>query len=157
MIGNAWTKSAVASNCISGFKITGIFPLNRHAVPEHFFQISDKSQTTINVETPTSSVPTNVDQASAASEQPVLQHTTALPGTSTESYCLSEHTPSKHLQKISPVPVLAKRENRKKKSARVLDFGLIEAKKKKMEKKQATREGYRLNENKSKTKTRGNN
>lgn len=157
LIGNAWTKSAVASNCISGFKITGIFPLNRNAVPEHFFQISDKSQTTSNVEMPTSSVPTNVDQASAASEQSVLQHTTAFPGTSTESNCLSEHTPSKHLQKISPLPVLKKKENKRKKSARVLDFVSIEAKKKKMEKKQRSREGNRVKENKNQTTTRGKN
>ena len=44
LISNAWGKSASVENCLSGFKATGIFPLNRNAIPDHFFNISDISQ-----------------------------------------------------------------------------------------------------------------
>ena len=44
LISNAWGKSASVENCLSSFKATGIFPLNRNAIPDNFFNISDISQ-----------------------------------------------------------------------------------------------------------------
>ncbi|KOC59386.1 Jerky protein homolog-like [Habropoda laboriosa] len=37
----AWTKSTTVQNGISGFKATGIIPLNRHAVPEYAFLVRE--------------------------------------------------------------------------------------------------------------------
>lgn len=41
LISRAWVKAATVGNGINGFVSTGIHPLNRHIIPDHFFAISD--------------------------------------------------------------------------------------------------------------------
>lgn len=41
ILGKAWMRAATPANAISGFKGTGIYPLDQNAIPGHFFAISD--------------------------------------------------------------------------------------------------------------------
>lgn len=43
ILGKAWMRAATAANAISGFKGTGIYPLDENAIPDHFFAIADKA------------------------------------------------------------------------------------------------------------------
>lgn len=43
LIGKAWTRAASIDTATAGFRATGIYPLNPSAVPDHFFSISDIS------------------------------------------------------------------------------------------------------------------
>jgi len=43
----AWNRAATVGNCTSGFQATGIFPLNRHIIPDYFFDVSDHNRPTI--------------------------------------------------------------------------------------------------------------
>lgn len=159
LIGKAWTKAAVASSCINGFKITGIFPLNRNAVPEHFFQIlqsssdraesrnitaNDRTSITSDRDKEMVSTETSADNSDSTSKKRKLPHMSPLPGPSIEYECISEHSssPSTHLHKISPVPLLEKREksSKKKNLARVFDLSFLKEKKSKLE--NSNREGF---------------
>ncbi|KAJ8976639.1 hypothetical protein NQ317_011147 [Molorchus minor] len=64
LIGKAWEKAATVKNGVSGFRATGIFPFNRNAVPDHFYQISDNS---INAESNVSVPDTQIQQDSISS------------------------------------------------------------------------------------------
>lgn len=135
LIGKAWEKAASVGNAVSGFKATGIFPLNPEIIPEHFFAISDASAST--PETITTSLSSDCPVASACtSHSSVLS--TVTPSTSralsptpsgSSSFALTTsqpesgplHTPTKYLHEVSPVPTLpVSHSKRRKQSAAVL-------------------------------------
>lgn len=43
LIGKAWEKSASVETALSGFRATGIFPLDPSVIPDHFYAIADTS------------------------------------------------------------------------------------------------------------------
>lgn len=144
LISNAWGKSASVENCLSGFKATGIFPLNRNAIPDHFFNISDISQSRLNrVESvggpdlPTSD-PASVScsrDCARIDPQPSTSSSNNnfdVLATPEETSSNVNTTPSKILHNISPVPKVQRdRINKRKQSARILDNEFILEKKKK--------------------------
>lgn len=137
VIGKAWVRAAVPSNAISGFRATGIYPLDRNAIPDHFFVISDVSntpqRTAVVSEAPT--VDSSVPKASFPNSGPSsVKHVTAenenpQPGTSKEPSVTPEKhpedeihiiTPSKFLHDIRPVPQIPLKLSARKQSAIIL-------------------------------------
>ncbi|RZB40858.1 DDE 1 domain containing protein [Asbolus verrucosus] len=51
LFGAAWKKAATLINASSGFSATGIYPCNKHVVPDYFFQISDNNENLASVMT----------------------------------------------------------------------------------------------------------
>lgn len=116
LIGKAWGKSASVQTGLSGFKATGIFPLNPEAIPDHFYSISDSFQNN-----------SDLRDANKPEERPI-------PSTSRDAYSpkntcvgsrpssdIPKETPSKFLFAITPVPIIAKpKPVRRKQSAQVL-------------------------------------
>lgn len=43
LIGKAWQKAATVGTAVSGFEACGIYPLNEHRIPDHFYSISDEA------------------------------------------------------------------------------------------------------------------
>ena len=142
LIGKAWNKAASVGNGVSGFKATGIFPLNPEAIPEHFYSISDASagastSTVVSTSTnvppvPSTSSAASVSNSSAGSTSLAKSSAVPVPSTSSRgrtsavpaasiSATPDPCSPSKHLHEVSPVPILtATRSNRKRQSAEVL-------------------------------------
>jgi hypothetical protein len=109
-IGVAWNRAASVGVDISAFESTGIYPLNSNRLPEHFFRISDTSESTTCMETaPRNMAPISAASASGTASQTVLS-TPAGPSTSNlNTIMFSDTSPdiitaSRHLRKISPVP-----------------------------------------------------
>ena len=110
LLSDAWGKSATPENAISGFRGTGIFPLNPNAVPEYaFVEVEQTTHESQNIgEVPEccrldSSVE-NIGQSTG--QQAVQRAMTPQPSCSWQN--VSELTPSKLLKKISPVPKISK-------------------------------------------------
>jgi hypothetical protein len=110
LIGFAWNKADSVGVGVSAFESTGIYPFNPNTVPEHFFSISDTSETTTCIDTaPRNVAPMSAPSTSGTTFQNVLS-TPAAPSTSNLNTVLSSDTspdeisPSKRLRKISPVP-----------------------------------------------------
>lgn len=135
VLGKAWVRAATAANAISGFRGTGIFPLDQNAIPDHFYSISDLARqnaengnsnatsqektlarieaTTLDKENSssrTASSPTNVSHDS-------FEHQ---PSTSGYHSDKADITPSKFLQEIRPIPKIPLSLNKRKKSATLL-------------------------------------
>lgn len=139
VIGKAWVRAAVPSNAISGFRATGIYPLDQNAIPDHFFAISDASnapqRTVVGSETGTPVVDLSVPKTSLRDSGPSSEgHVTAendnpQPGTSKQPSITPEKhpedntnmiTPSKFLQDIRPVPQIPLKLSARKQSANIL-------------------------------------
>ncbi|KAL3282536.1 hypothetical protein HHI36_005716, partial [Cryptolaemus montrouzieri] len=109
IIGKAWTQAATSTNATSGFRSTGIIPLDRNVIPEHYFFIFDAASGQIN---PKQQV--NEDQAAKSNKSNDHRTTSPQPGTSREnepnpaerSEEADSISPSKVLQEIRPVPVI---------------------------------------------------
>lgn len=71
LIGEAWKKASTVANGVSGFMATGIYPLNRNVIPDHFFQMSDvaRNYTPEEVQNDTT-LELTVDNSAIESEQP---------------------------------------------------------------------------------------
>lgn len=112
LIGKAWGKAASVEIALSGFRATGIFPLDPAVIPDHFYAISD-----INAACATT-------ERTVSPEKEIRHRQSPVPGPSgisTNTNNTVEETPSKFLVEISPVPVLPKQQKRRKKqSAEVL-------------------------------------
>jgi hypothetical protein len=115
LIGVAWNRAASVDVGVSAFESTGIYPLNSNRVPEHFFSISDTSESTTCMETaPRNMAPISAPSASGTTSQTVLS-TLAGPSTSNLHTIMFSGispdviTPSKLLRKISPVPKILRR------------------------------------------------
>ncbi|KAL3281882.1 hypothetical protein HHI36_005087 [Cryptolaemus montrouzieri] len=93
------------SNVTSGFRSTGIYRLDRNAIPEHHFSISDAASGQIN---PKQQV--NEDQAAKSNRSNDHRTTSPQPGMSREIKPnpaeRSEEVDSKVLQEVQPVPVI---------------------------------------------------
>lgn len=115
LIGKAWGKAASVEIALSGFRATGIFPLDPAAIPDHFYAIAD-----VNAALP-SATPEGI---APVAEKEIRHSQSPVPGPSgisTNNKNVDE-TPSKFLAEISPVPVLQKQQKRRKKqSAEVLN------------------------------------
>lgn len=139
LLSEAWAKAATVKNGISGFRATGIIPLNPDVIPDHFFFQQGNRQ----------SFDTNEPRHSTQSHGSV----SPIPGTSrdqmpvctadiTNASCSSTNldrsvltedivdaedgaanidvTPGKVLEEISPVPVIPQRVQRARKNSRAL-------------------------------------
>lgn len=99
LLGYAWGKSATVENGMSGFRATGISPFNQDAIPDYAFVEIEYSSEVLQ---PQSSNSTDLPQTtSRSSPQPGCSHYLD-PPTAVED--ISEVTPGKLLNRISPVP-----------------------------------------------------
>jgi hypothetical protein len=73
LFGEAWAKAASVENCTSGFKATGLYPFNRHAIPEYMFSITDANHPLLPCLTPA------VPSSSKASANPTKTSNPAEP------------------------------------------------------------------------------
>lgn len=125
IIGSAWGKAANVETGVSGFRATGIFPLNPAAIPDHFYHISDNMRHDI-VNSGEKDCPLLPTLANAQSDEAILEEVSAEPVPCSSTMMVpeigqSKETPSKYLEHISPVPVLPKTiKKRKKQSAEIL-------------------------------------
>ena len=128
LIGKAWKKAASVGNAVSGFKATGIFPLNSNAIPNHFYSLSDTtsppSQSDITCPDPKPSTSRAKTPPLAFPNPSPPTSQTRTPSTLTSkspSIVPSNESPSKHLHEISPIPKLPlPRTKRSRQSATVL-------------------------------------
>ncbi|KAG8246012.1 hypothetical protein J6590_094394, partial [Homalodisca vitripennis] len=112
LICSAWNKSTSVGNGTAGFKSTGIYPLNRQSIPDHFFSMSDNM----------------ISDSSVINPPPTERPRPTQPlQTSPQPSCRDPETPSKYLNKISPVPQL-KQSKKPKKGAVLLTTTKKEAK-----------------------------
>lgn len=147
IIGKAFGKSASVEIGLSGFRATGIFPLNPEAIPDHFYNISDEmvvSDDNKNSSTIISNLP-STSSSHAQLPGPSKRSALEIPGTSRPSESpeprqsrskspelkistssesqegTSKETPSKFLLDISPIPVVSSKQTKKRKqSAEIL-------------------------------------
>lgn len=101
-MGFAWAKSATVENALSGFRATGIIPLNRFSIPDYAY-LTDS----------------NGSQVEDAVSPQMLTTDTAIPGTSSGITHQEVITPTKLLNEISPVPVIKKQISARGKAASV--------------------------------------
>jgi hypothetical protein len=111
----AWNTVASVGVGVRAFESIGIYPLNSNRVPEHFFSVSDTSESTTCMETaPRNMAPISASSASGTTSQTVLS-TPAGPSTSNLNTIMFSDTspdvisPSKRLRNISPVPKIPRR------------------------------------------------
>ncbi|KAL3265573.1 hypothetical protein HHI36_009778 [Cryptolaemus montrouzieri] len=136
IIGKAWTRAATPTNATSGFRSTGIYPLDRNAIPEDYFLISDAATGQIN----TKQQQVNEDQVSKSKKSNNHRTTSPQPGTSTynepnppqRSGEVDSFSPSKVLQSIWLVPVIPLTFSACKQSTQVLTSPEVIAKKKRL-------------------------
>lgn len=124
IIGKAWGKAASVETGLSGFRATGISPLDPTVIPEHFFAISDAAS----LDNGSTKETVAVASKQCRTELPI-ESQSPVPSTSQQSeppkpessVSCPKITPSKYLHEIRPVPVLPeKQQKRKKQSAAVL-------------------------------------
>lgn len=103
LICEAWEKSASVGNGTSGFKSTGIYPLDKNILPDYLFSVSDNL------------IPTNAGggfsnpQSMANSSSSVSHERSSEPRPGCSKDSVREEpggTPSKLLAEISPIPKL---------------------------------------------------
>lgn len=114
LVCEAWEKSASVGNGTSGFKSTGIFPLDKNVLPDYLFSISDNMVPNSNGE-----LIQNQPNSTACASNILIDNEPQPCCSKDSSGPEPEGTPSKHLAQISPVPKLNEI-NRKKKGAVVL-------------------------------------
>ncbi|XP_043470210.1 MFS-type transporter clz9-like [Leptopilina heterotoma] len=51
LIGSAWIRATTPSNAINGFRACGIHPFNPNIIPDHYFEISDAANRSVDTET----------------------------------------------------------------------------------------------------------
>ena len=128
LIGKAWKKAASVGNAVSGFKATGIFPLNPNVIPNHLYSLSDTtsppSQSDITCPDPKPSTSrAKTPPLAFPNPSPSTSQTRTPPTLSSKSPSIvsSNESPSKHLHEISPIPKLPlPRSKRSRQSATVL-------------------------------------
>lgn len=138
LIGKAWEKSASVETALSGFRATGIFPLNPNAVPDYFYSITDltlsdnqnKSLQLHHLETSNS---TDQRQSPIPGPSRILtEQNLEINGISpnkTHTESDEKETPSKFLNEISPVPIIQpSQRKRKKQSAEMLTLSTKQSK-----------------------------
>ncbi|XP_063226226.1 uncharacterized protein LOC134533020 isoform X1 [Bacillus rossius redtenbacheri] len=133
LLSSVWSLAATVANGVAGFRGTGIFPLDRSAIPDHAFRLSESvgvpsGSTSINyqnhqvsdeaslsqqlVDRPVS--PKQCSTVGPSSSRPVILHNKA-------EVCQSpvdpQLTPNKALSVISPIPVMQARKNSKRKQS----------------------------------------
>lgn len=101
LLGYAWGKSATVENGLSAFRATGISPFNQDAIPDYAYVEIDIEHGSEVVQ-PQSSDSTHLPQTtSRSSPQPGCSH---YPDPPTADEDVSDVTPGKLLDQISPVP-----------------------------------------------------
>lgn len=109
LLNQAWGKAASVENAISGFRATGVVPLNQGAIPNYAFcdntSASIQHRSTPTMANPDNTSYSNVFATNTASTSFLNQ--TAVPSTSEAPQAISNTdvmTPSKLLKQISPLP-----------------------------------------------------
>ncbi|XP_031327277.1 tigger transposable element-derived protein 2-like [Photinus pyralis] len=122
LIGVAWGKSATVANAISGFKACGIHPFNPHAIPDHFFAISDASLENTTQPYQDENFPMPSTPPEPTQQQNLMQAMNE-PGPSNREKTVAssaadeKETPSKYLREIQPLPLIPHRVSKRKQSA----------------------------------------
>lgn len=101
LLNQAWGKSATSGNAISGFRATGVFPLNPRAIPEYAFS---------NIEQPTERNVEHVAQVQSVSDS----------GPSTSFQKVDQPTPTRLLNEVSPLPVKLNEARKRAKQVSIL-------------------------------------
>ncbi|KAL3268708.1 hypothetical protein HHI36_007810 [Cryptolaemus montrouzieri] len=100
IFGKAWTRADTSTNATSDFRSNGIYPLDRNAIPEHYFFISNAAPCQIKLEQQV-----NEDQTAKSNKSNDHRTTSPQPETSREN----EPNPaerSEDVDFISPSKVL---------------------------------------------------
>jgi hypothetical protein len=106
LIDGAWNRVASVANAVSAFKAIGIFPLDQNAISDNFFSICDAAETGEATEPDCSESPVdNSPEHSSSTNSGALRHI---------GHPKPPLTPSKVLNKISPVPNISVKKTTKK-------------------------------------------
>lgn len=100
LLGHAWGRSATVENGMSAFRATGISPFNQDAIPDYAYVEIDFEHGSENVQPQSLNSTHSPQTTSRSSPQPGCSHYPDLPATED----VSEITPGKLLNEISPVP-----------------------------------------------------
>lgn len=144
----AWNRSATIQNGVAAFRSTGVYPLNKEAIPDHAFLLScDKnpSRTEGLIQEPSPNAPTH--NLTSHSPLPSTSTTSQLLQSTYSPHKLSNNcstprktvdpatTPTKVLKQISPIPDSLKPSvsKRKQSAQNLTDREYIKQKKKKLQ------------------------
>lgn len=154
----AWTQAATTKNGISGFKATGVVPLDRTVIPEHAFmslqtenigiecrQKNISSMTTSGTESNKNGIPpqhysildeNNMTPITSITDGPVTAIDPNCQPTTSSSNMTEKPTPTKILNKVSPLPKMQITKSKRKQFCKNLtDVGFISEQKLKENKK----------------------
>lgn len=92
LLNQSWGKAASIENATSGFKATGVFPLNPNAIPEYAFRTNPEVFAKRHQDDQTEGI-----QSNTVSEEPI-------PNTSKTQTPFEKPTPTKVLHEVSPLP-----------------------------------------------------
>lgn len=135
ILGKAWMRAATAANAISGFKGTGIYPLDENAIPEHFFAIADEATANADQNVPNEEKKENLKEMTLlprksarepqrettpdrqTGDSTYLEKNDSLQPQPSTSKSLDDITPTKFLKEIQPIPKIPLSFNKRKQSA----------------------------------------
>lgn len=145
LLNSAWRESANSKNGTSCFRATGIFPFDPCAIPDRAFIGSENKPST----------PPRSPQPSTSAQHHNPHSSVPVTGPASQGL-QSDNTPTKVLQKLSPIPALGKRQvNKRRQEAQVLTSPeIIAAKKLKCEAKKKTHEASSKTKNMKPNKTK---
>ena len=113
LLGKAWGKAATNSNATSGFRATGIYPVNENSIPDYAFAVSDHCTSVEEITCPTKEV--GLQNAPLLLASPITPVHSASPSTSktvqvisTPTQSCQKETPTKILMELSPPPKITK-------------------------------------------------
>lgn len=124
LLSKAWGKAASAENAMNGFRVCGLYPIDRQAIPDYAFAPAEVSETTIQsgvAESVDTSTPVRAPESSST-EHADTHHADAHPSTPAQS----EPVPSSvevSFSELHPTPKIkrvAKKPGGRKQSAAVL-------------------------------------